>query len=182
MSEKESNPRIVIFSKRVIRALATRLFRWPLFYVSKVFSRRETLDKLVALLIKQKNFKTAKRMMMKLDSKFAESFPNELTPSEENLELERFFWEKQLREKFDPTSVNRLARTYELQGREEIAFQFLKLSLGEEPAGGPILTYFSLFCQTQSPSESNPSTTKSISSVLFALVGVFTFLIFAIFI
>ena len=147
MSKKESIPRIVIFSKRVIRALATGLFRWPLFYISKVFSRRETLDKLIALLIKQKNYKAAKSMIMKLDSKFAESFANELTPSEENLELERFFWEKQLREKFDPTAVIRLARTYELQGREETAFQFLKLSLGGEPAGGPILSYFSLFCQ-----------------------------------
>lgn len=135
--------------KKRLRNFLTGPFRWPTFFVSSLMRKENLVLELIGTLYKSKRYIAADRMV-NLKFRFPRrSLPSDLTPSEENLEMRRFFWEEYLIRSYHIPAVVRLAGIYEQLGRAKAAHRLLYLSVDTSPSNNSVLQYFFLFCLRQ---------------------------------
>ncbi len=132
--------------KKRLRNFLTGPFKWPTFFAFSLIRKENLILELIVTLYKSKRYIPADRMVNLKFKSSKRSLPTDLTPSEENLEMRRFFWEEYLARNYHTPGVIRLAGIYEQLGRTKAAHRLLYLSIETSTNDNSVLQYFFLFC------------------------------------
>ena len=132
--------------KKRLRNLLTGPLKWPTFFVLTMTRKQLLVLELVGILYKSQRYIAADRMVYLKFRESRKSLPADLTPTEENLEMRRKFWEQYLTQNYHAPAVVRLAGIYELLGHIRAAHRLLYLSVDTHTGNDSVLQYFFSFC------------------------------------
>ena len=135
--------------KKRLRNLLTGPLKWLTLFVLSMTGKQLLVLKLIGVLYKTKRHVAADRMVYLKFRKSRKSLPVDLTPSEENLEMRRRFWEQYLTLDYHKPAVVRLAVIYEQLGHIKAAHRLLYLSIDTQTDNDYVLKYFFSFCIRQ---------------------------------
>ncbi len=135
--------------KKRLRNFLTGPLKWPMLFVLSMTGKQLLVLELIGILYKSKRYIAADRMVYLKFKKIRKSLPEDLTPSEENLEMRRKFWEQYLVQNYHAPAVVRLAGIYEQLGHIKAAHHLLYLSVDTHTNNDSVLQHFFLFCVRQ---------------------------------